>query len=151
LGFRKKDAVRFKFMRQSVLDLRKNLESLDGHLVIGETSAMDTIPELVEAYEITDIYGEEEYAPYELNLVKAVMHRLPAITFHFFWGKTLYHKDDYLALGCISAREICETVKAYESKIKKNQSTCRHLRSGIPPRPPIQQIQGTGIYSEVDT
>ncbi|MGQ7856562.1 DASH family cryptochrome [Pedobacter sp. WC2501] len=231
LGFRKKDAVRFKFMRQSVLDLRKNLESLGGHLVIAETSAINTIPELVEAYEITDIYGEEEYAPYELNLVKAVMHRLPAIAFHFFWGKTLYHKDDipftiskipltnkayripagreaeprqtmdppfelnavkdvktkrlpsyklyglqekeykdaspiveggetaalerlqyytfkselltgyrwsrnksdgldyssklspYLALGCISAREIYETLKAYESKVKKNQST----------------------------
>lgn len=29
----------------------------------------------------------------------------------------------YLALGCISAREIYEKVIAYESKVKKNQST----------------------------
>ncbi|RYD74900.1 MAG: DASH family cryptochrome [Sphingobacteriales bacterium] len=29
----------------------------------------------------------------------------------------------YLALGCISAREIYENVKEYESKVKKNQST----------------------------
>ncbi len=29
----------------------------------------------------------------------------------------------YLALGCISARHIYETVKSYEEKIKKNQST----------------------------
>jgi len=231
LGFRKKDAVRFKFMHQSVLNLRKNLEFLGGDLVVGEISANVTLPELVEAYGITDIYAEEEYAPYEINLVHAVMDVLPAVDFHFFWGKTLYHKDDipfeiakipltskayripagreaqprdtfplpsklkaianvktktfpsyklygfsedeykdakplvkggetaalerlqyytfkselltgyrwsrnksdgldysskfspYLALGCISAREIYEKVKAYESKIKKNQST----------------------------
>ncbi|MBE9597774.1 DASH family cryptochrome [Pedobacter sp. MC2016-24] len=231
LGFQKKGAVRFKFMHQSVLNLKKNLEFLGGHLVIGEISAMVTLPELVDTYGITDIYAEEEYAPYELKLVKSVMNALQAVEFHFFWGKTLYHKDDipftiakipltskayripaghqaepretfrppsklnavanvktkrfpsyklyginedeykdskplveggetaalerlhyytfkselltgyrwsrnksdgldysskfspYLALGCISAREIYKTVKEYESKIKKNQST----------------------------
>ena len=67
LDFRKKDAVRFKYMHQSVLDLRKNLRSLGGHLVVGEISAIVTIPELVEAYGITDIYAEEEYAAYEIS------------------------------------------------------------------------------------
>jgi len=63
LGFRKKDVVRFKFMHQSVLNLRKNLESLGGHLVIGEISAIVTLPKLIEEYGITDVYAEEEYAP----------------------------------------------------------------------------------------
>ncbi|MHA4896289.1 DASH family cryptochrome [Pedobacter sp. PWIIR3] len=231
LGFRKKDAVRFKFLHQSVLNLRENLEFLGGHLVVGDKSARVTLPELVDEYGITDVYAEEEYAPYELNLIETVMHALPSVAFHFFWGKTLYHKDDipfeiakipltskayripagreakprktfnppsklnavgnvktkrfpsyklygfseeeykkskplvaggetaalerlqyytfkselltgyrwsrnksdgldysskfspYLALGCISAREIYETVVDYESKVKKNQST----------------------------
>lgn len=231
LGFRRKDAVRFKFMHQSVLDLRKNLESLGGHLIVGEISAVDTLVQLVEKYGVTDVYAEQEYAAYELDLVNAVINALPAVKFHFFWGKTLYHKDDipfkisnipltskayripagmhseprktfskpsklnfvaniktkkipaykfygfnddeyknskpfveggetaalerlqyytfkselltgyrwsrnksdgleyssklspYLALGCISAREIYEKVKQYEAKIKKNQST----------------------------
>ena len=94
LGFRRKDAVRFKFMHQSVLDLRKNLESLGGHLIVGEISAVDTLVQLVEKYGVTDVYAEQEYAAYELDLVNAVINALPAVKFHFFWGKTLYHKDD---------------------------------------------------------
>ncbi|AZI26478.1 DASH family cryptochrome [Pedobacter sp. G11] len=231
LGFRKADIIRFKFLKQAVFDLRKNLTSLGAHLIIGEASALKTIPELVKQYGITDVYAEEEYASEELNLVRSVTDVLPTTTFHFYWGKTLYHKDDipfdiqnipltskayripaskestprktfdipttlnavkqvkthrfpaysmygfskneyekakpfvaggetealkrleyytfkselltgyrwsrnqsdgldysskfspYLALGCISAREIYEKVMAYEAKVKKNQST----------------------------
>ncbi|UKT65227.1 DASH family cryptochrome [Pedobacter mucosus] len=231
LGFKRIDINRFKFLQQSVLNLKKNLESLGGHLIIGEISALDTLPELVKEYDITDIYAEMEYTSYETSLVDNVVKALPDTKFHFFWGKTLYHKDDipfeidklpltskayripvgnraepratfnrptelssvaiktnkdfpsynlygfdkkefevskpyveggetlalerleyytfkselltgyrwsrnksdgldysskfspYLALGCISAREIYEKVKAYEAKIKKNQST----------------------------
>lgn len=231
LGFKRVDVIRFKFLEQSVCNLKKNLESLDGHLIVGLDSAIVTLPGLVEEYGITDVYAEEEYAGYELALVDQVMKALPEIKFHFFWGKTLYHKDDipfeiskiplsskayripagkeaeprktlgrpelinvvkitqpttfpnygvygfskeeyessipmleggedaalkrleyytfkselltgyrwsrnrsdgldysskfspYLALGCVSAREIYEKVKDYEAKVKKNQST----------------------------
>lgn len=231
LRFRKADVNRFKFLKQALLDLRKNLTSIGGHLIIGEDSALKSLPELIKQHHITDVYAEEEYASEELSLVNAVMDALPEINFHFFWGKTLYHKDDipfeiekipltskayripagkqseprktfnipvklkavkgvkthrfpsyisygftkneyekakpfvvggesealkrleyytfkselltgyrwsrnqsdgldysskfspYLALGCISAREIYEKVLAYEAKVKKNQST----------------------------
>ena len=94
LGFRKMDINRFKFVEQSVADLQRNLELLGGHLFIGEASALITLPELVREYGITAIYGEAQYASYELDLVKKVRVALPETNFHFFWGKTLYHKDD---------------------------------------------------------
>ena len=47
-GFRKADINRFKFLEQSVLNLQENLEKLGGHLNIGENSALETLPELVE-------------------------------------------------------------------------------------------------------
>jgi deoxyribodipyrimidine photo-lyase len=94
LGFRKLDINRFKFLEQSILDLQHHLELLGCHLFIGEESALVTLPKLVSKYGITDIYGEEQYASYELDLVKKVMVALPETKFHFIWGKTLYHKDD---------------------------------------------------------
>lgn len=93
-GFRKVDINRFKFLEQSVLDLQDNLEKLGGHLIIGEDSAVKNLPELVAQYKITDIYAEEEYASEELSLINDVKKLLPDINFNFFWGKTLYHKDD---------------------------------------------------------
>lgn len=94
LGFRKKDIIRFRFLQQSILDLRKNLESLGGHLIVGEISALLTLPELIEQYGITDVFAETEYASYEITLVNQVTNAVPKTRFHFFWGKTLYHKDD---------------------------------------------------------
>ena len=231
LGFKKCDINRFKFLEQSVVDLQNHLEKLGAHLLIGSDSATHLLPQLAEKYNISDIYAEAEYASEELNLIRRIQKLLPAVNFHFYWGKTLYHKDDipfsiskiplrskayriptakeseprktfkaptklksvknvkstkfpsyknfgftkkeydvaqplleggetralerlqyytfkselltgyrwtrngsqgldysskfspYLALGCISPREIFETVKEYEKKIKKNQST----------------------------
>jgi len=115
LGFRRMDINRFRFMQQSVLNLRQNLEKLGAHLMIGEKSALTTLPELVKTYGITDIYAEQEYAPYELDLVDQVTAALPEIDFHFFWGKTLYHKDDIP----FEISKIPLTSKAYRIPVSK--------------------------------
>ncbi len=93
-GFVKMDAIRLKFLEQSLLDLQNQLKKLGGHLIIGENSALEILPRLIATHEITDIYAEVEYASEELSLIKKLKQRLPKINFHFTWGKTLYHKDD---------------------------------------------------------
>lgn len=94
IGFKKADVNRFKFLEQSVLDLQQNLEKIGGHLIIAGESAVDFFPKLIEKFDIQDIYAEEEYASEELNLIKKLQSKIPAVTFHFYWGKTLYHKND---------------------------------------------------------
>ena len=94
LGFKKANINRFKFLEQSVNDLQQHLEKLGGHLIISDEFATSAIPDLINKYELTDIYAEEEYASEELHLVERLKTDLPAINFHFFWGKTLYHKND---------------------------------------------------------
>ncbi|WP_231489807.1 DASH family cryptochrome [Pedobacter sp. Leaf170] len=109
LGFKNMDAVRLKFLQQSILSLKKELEDIGGHLIIGTESAIDTIPALIKDYGVTDVYAEEEYASYELDLVNKVMQASADVKFHFFWGKTLYHKDDIP----FSISKIPLTSKAY--------------------------------------
>lgn len=94
LGFKKADINRLKFLEQSVNDLQQHLEELGGHLIICEESATSVIPDLIKKFELTDIYAEEEYASEELNVIADLKDQLPAINFHLFWGKTLYHKND---------------------------------------------------------
>ena len=94
LRFRKAYINRFKFLEQSVLNLQKNLEKIGGHLIIGEESALKTLAKLIEEFEITDLYAEEEYSSEELHLIAELQEVLPSINYHFYWGKTLYHKND---------------------------------------------------------
>jgi len=115
LDFRKMDIIRFRFLEQSVLNLRQNLEEFGAHLIIGQKSALQSLPELVKTYSITDIYAEQEYAPYELDLVDQLQAVLPEIQFHFFWGKTLYHKDDIP----FEIPKIPLTSKAYRIPVSK--------------------------------
>ena len=116
LGFRRADVNRFRFLEQSLVNLRDNLEQLGGHLVIGAESALITIPGLVKKYGITDIFAEQEYAPYELDLVDDVVTALPEVNFHFFWGKTLYHKYDIP----FEIAKIPLTSKAYRIPVSKS-------------------------------
>jgi len=142
LGFRKADVNRFKFLEQSVNNLKANLKLIGGQLVIGPESALVTIPELVHKFQITDIYAEEEYASYELNLIKELKQKLPETDLHFFWGKTLYHKDD-IPFGI---SKIPLTSKAYripagrEAEPRKTLAIPKKLR-------PIKKVKATKFPS----
>lgn len=109
LGFRKADVNRFIFLEQTINNLKENLKLIGGQLIIGSKSSLITLPELVNKYGITDIYAEQEYARYELDLIDKLKDALPNVNFNFFWGKTLYHKDDIP----FSIAKIPLTSKAY--------------------------------------
>ena len=94
LGFRKADINRFKFLEQSLKELQESLDKKGGHLIIGDNSAVEVLPELVDKFQISEIYAEQEYSSEELILIEKVQEQLPTTNFHFHWGKTLYHKDD---------------------------------------------------------
>ena len=131
LGFKKADINRFKFLKQSVNDVQQHLEKLGGHLIIYDESATSAIPDLINKYELTDIYAEEEYASEELLLFERLKNDLAGVNFHFFWGKTLYHKNDIP----FQIENIPLTSKAYripaaqESEPRKTFETPEELKS----------------------
>lgn len=94
LGFRKADINRFKFLQQSVENLQENLIEIGGHLIITYQGALIDIPKIVNEFNVSTIYAEEEYAPEELTLVENLKNSLPNVVFKFYWGKTLYHQED---------------------------------------------------------
>lgn len=127
LGFRKCDINRFKFLEQSVLDLQNNLEKQGAHLIIGSESAAQLLPELVEKYDISAIYAEEEYASEELALIEKIQSLVLAVNFHFYWGKTLYHKNDIP----FSIADIPLTSKAYRIPAGKEAEPRQTFKSPL--------------------
>lgn len=95
LGFRKADKVRHQFLLQCLADLRSQLQRLGGDLLIVQGNPVKEIPKLIVQHAITEIYAEEEHAEDELEMIEAVRKLLPkSCSLNFFWGRTLYHKDD---------------------------------------------------------
>ena len=95
LGFRKVDKVRHEFLLQCLGDLRNRLQNLGGNLLVVQGYPDFEIPKIVEQNNISEIYAEEEHAEEELEMVEKVRNALPDFCkLNFFWGRTLYHKDD---------------------------------------------------------
>ena len=115
-GERKTDYVRFLFLKQSLTDLKSNLQELGADLdvIIGHPEKV--LPPLCQKYNIDQIYCESEYASEEIELLNAVRKSLDnTCSVHDFWGKTLYHIDDIP----YSIDEFPKTSKTYRINTEK--------------------------------
>ncbi len=133
LGFRKTGINRYKFLEQSLKDLQKNLELIDGHLIICYGKAEEEILRLVTEFDIDAVYAEQEYASEELNLLDRVQEKCSEVLFNFYWGKTLYHIDDIP----FEIDKIPLTSKAYRIPTSKNSKPRETFKipSGIKSHP----------------
>ena len=95
LGFRKADSVRHQFLLQCLTDLKEQLKALGGNLLVLQGNPAIEIRKVVDRYGISEIFAEEEHAEEELELVGKVGDAVSDLCgLNFYWGRTLYHKDD---------------------------------------------------------
>ncbi|MCX2485416.1 DASH family cryptochrome [Pedobacter sp. MR2016-24] len=87
---------RVQFLLESVAALRVSLQKLGGNLLLIRGRPEDHIPELVNQYEIAEVYHHREVATKETNVSSAVedlLWKLKVNLKHFI-GHTLYNKED---------------------------------------------------------
>jgi deoxyribodipyrimidine photo-lyase len=92
----KTGAFRAQFLLESVADLRRNLQSLGGDLIIRIGNPAEVIPQLAEQYGVNEVYHHREVAFEETNVseqVETALWNLRLNLKHFI-GHTLYHKED---------------------------------------------------------
>ena len=95
-GTLKTGNIRAQFILESVLGLRNSLKQIGGNLLIAEGNPEDIIPQLVQEYEITEVYHHREVAREETHvstLVENALWKLRINLKHFI-GHTLYNKED---------------------------------------------------------
>lgn len=89
LGFPKSDIVRLQFISQCVNNLRDNLKSIGGNLMIVYGEPETIIPQLTAKYNCNKIYPEQEFATEELIQIDKIKKNLPASTaMNLTWGRT---------------------------------------------------------------
>jgi deoxyribodipyrimidine photo-lyase len=88
--------IRTKFLIESVSGLRTAFQQLNGDILIICGMPEDHIPDLVERYEISEVYHHREVAPAETQVSTEVEDRLwkLKVNLKHFIGHTLYNKED---------------------------------------------------------
>jgi len=87
---------RAKFLLESVLDLRKSLQSLGSELLIRTGHPECVLPELAQKYGVQKVFGFKEVATEEIQLSDLVEEKLwkLGIPLHLYLGNTLFNKED---------------------------------------------------------
>lgn len=95
-GNSKTGNIRARFLVESVADLRKNLQSIGGELIVRMGNPAEILPQLAEEYQVNEVYHHREVAYEETEIseqVEAALWKIRLNLKHFI-GHTLYHKED---------------------------------------------------------
>jgi len=117
-GTLKTGNIRAQFILESVLGLRSSLKQIGGNLLIAEGSPENIIPQLVQEYEITEVYHHREVAREETHvstLVENALWKLRINLKHFI-GHTLYNKEDLP----FPIKDIPDAFNQFKKKIERD-------------------------------
>ncbi len=96
LGFDKMGRYRRKFLKESLIDLRKNLQALGSDLYIRQGHPETVIPELARECKTNYIYCNRERTSEEVDVQDKLEHAMWSIgqEIRYFRGKMLYYTAD---------------------------------------------------------
>ena len=95
-GLPKMSAIRARFLRESVADLRASYRDLGADLVVRHDRPEDVLPSLARQVDADEVLMYQEIGTEERETEDAVKEALADTdaTPGFCWGKTLYHIED---------------------------------------------------------
>ncbi|RNC86482.1 MAG: DASH family cryptochrome [Winogradskyella sp.] len=93
-GFKKTEKYRARFLLETIIDLKENLDKLNIDLLIYNASPEDIIPNLVEDFNVGNIYLQKEWTQEEIETENAVKSKLQNVNFKSIYNQFLYHPDD---------------------------------------------------------
>ncbi len=117
-GLPKTGSIRARFLLESVIDLRNNLQQLGGELIVRIGNPVDIIPQLALQYQVSEVYHHREVAFEETNIseqVEAALWKIKLNLKHFI-GHTLYHKEDLP----FPIKDIPDSFSVFKKKVERD-------------------------------
>ena len=93
-GFKTTEKFRAKFLLETIIDLKDQLEKLNIDLLVYQDAPEDIISEIVSTYNVSDIYLQNDWTKDEMATETAVQSLIPDVKFHKYYNQLLYHPDD---------------------------------------------------------
>lgn len=117
--------LRQHYILQSVKSLKEKLQSLGGDLLTYEGLPEEILPQLVQKYDIDEVYHHREVAKRETDISERVEEALwkQQKNLRHFIGHTLYHKEDLP----FPIKDIPNDFNIFKKKIEKESSVRQAL------------------------
>jgi deoxyribodipyrimidine photo-lyase len=118
LGLSKTGNIRARFLLESVANLRHNLQSLGGELIVKTGNPAEIIPQLAQQYQVSEVYHHREVAFEETKIsedVEAALWKIKLNLKHFI-GHTLYHKEDLP----FPIKDIPDSFSVFKKKVERD-------------------------------
>ncbi|GGI57708.1 DASH family cryptochrome [Winogradskyella haliclonae] len=93
-GFKRTEKYRTRFLLETIIDLKQNLDKLNIDLLVYNAAPEDIIPKLVEEFNVRDIYFQTEWTQEELDTEYLVKSKLKNVDFKSVYNQFLYHPED---------------------------------------------------------
>ncbi len=96
LGFRKTSHLRYKYLQDTLIDLRDNYRKKGGDLLIRYGKPEEILPQLAAEYQCQELIYQQEIMSEETEVEAQLSEKLSRQTCQLtpVWGRTLYHLDD---------------------------------------------------------
>ncbi len=96
LGFRKTSYIRYKYLQDTLSDLRENYRKLGGEILIAYGSPEEILPELIAKHQCEELIYQGEVMSEETEVEALLTENSKAQSCKItpIWGRTLYHVDD---------------------------------------------------------
>ena len=147
--------IRARFLIESVANLRKNLQSIGGDLVVRIGNPAEILPQLAEEYHVNEVYHHREVASEETEIseqVEAALWKMRLNLKHFI-GHTLYHKEDLP----FPIKDIPDSFAVFKKKAERDSNvrpcldTPGHIATpGISDAGEIPTLQMLGLNEPID-
>lgn len=137
-GFPKTGAFRTQFLLETLTDLRRSLRQLGSDLVIRRGSIAQSIAQIVQDWQINQVYYPAEVTWEEQQQEIALLETLQTlgVPCQRFWGLSLYHPEDLP----FPVQETPELFTHFRQTLEKNALKPRSplpVLSQLPPLPPL--------------
>lgn len=116
-GFKKTEKFRVRFLIESIQDLKQNLRKQNIELFVYQNRPEDKLIDIVEHYQISDIYLQKEWTDEEMDVLTNVQNGLPeSVNYHQLFNQFLYHPAD-ISMGFHAIPEI---FSEFRKKLEKH-------------------------------
>ena len=93
-GFKTTEKFRAKFLLETIIDLKVQLEKLNIDLLVHQAAPEDIISEIVSTNNVSDIYLQNDWTKDEMATETAVKTIIPNVKFHKYYNQLLYNPED---------------------------------------------------------